>query len=191
MYDDYYDDEEEEEEVFSPAIIPQNQPPVEELEEGKIINAFSKAFFVLTIIGTVLAAITVFLPFFLIIIGIFSVLFWFIAIVFVTVFTLGIIWTFDETKAINAAWMAFNGNLFNSSATVAGFAESVIPFILISGAIVISLAWLFTIIGFCTTQSQRKKYVGRIVGLIIITVLYIAFLVINILLISKQIPFIQ
>ena len=188
MYDDYYDDEEEEEEVSAPAIIPQNQPPV---EEGKIINAFSKAFFVLTIIGTVLAAITVFLPFFLIIIGIFSVLFWFIAIVFVTVFTLGIIWTFDETKAINAAWMGFNGNLFNSSATVAGFAESVIPFILISGAIVISLAWLFTIIGVCATQSQRKKYVGRIVGLIIITVLYIVFLVINILLISKQIPFIQ
>ena len=45
MYDDYYEDEEEEEEVSAPAIIPQNQPPVEELEEGKIINAFSKAFF--------------------------------------------------------------------------------------------------------------------------------------------------
>ena len=183
MDDGYYDYSEEAKGGSLPSKMEQNLPNNEEEDTlgGKTLNAFSKLFFVLTIIGTVLTGVMVFLPIFLAIVGIFSTLLWLIGVVFVTVFTLGIIWTSNDFKSFNEGWMSFNTSMFNSSNSLTEFALGVIPFILISGAVIISLSWLFTILGRVFDKIRIKRYKGRIIGLSIITVIYIVFLVLNII----------
>ena len=192
MYEEEdYEYEEGEEEVEAPIKQPTNLPvsQVEEEEEdtlgGKALNAFSKLFFVLTIIGTVLTGVMVFLPIFLAIVGILSTILWLLAVIIVSIFTIGIIWTSEDFKSFNSGWMAFNTSMFNSTNKVTEFALSVIPSILVSGAIIIALSWLFTILGSCFDKIRRKKYKGRIIGLSIISVIYIAFLILNIVIHNK------
>ena len=180
---EYYDDEVEEAEnkPTTLAVTSVEEEEVEDTLGGKALNAFSKLFFVLTIIGTVLAAIMVFLPIFLVIIGIISTIIWILGIIVLTVFTLGLIWTSKDFKSFNEGWMAFNTSMFNSSNSLNEFAMSVVPFVLVSGGIIIALSWLFTILGRVFDKIRINKYKGRIVGLTIITVLYIIFLVLNII----------
>ena len=164
--------------------------PVQQVEEkliyedtagGRALNAFSKLFFVLTIIGTILAAVMVFLPIFLAIVGIISTIIWILGIILVTVFTIGLIWTSNDFKSFNDGWMAFNTSMFDSSNSLNEFAMSMIPFVLVSGGIIIGLSWLFTILGRVFDKFRMNKYKGRIIGLSIITVIYIVFLVLNII----------
>ena len=179
---DYENDEVEEEK--KPTTLPVTQVEEEEEEDtlgGKALNAFSKLFFVLTIIGTVLAAVMVFLPIFLVIVGVISTIIWIFGIIIVSIFTLGLIWTSSDFKSFNEGWMAFNTSMFNSTNSLTEFAISLVPFILISGGIIIALSWLFTILGRVFDRFRINKYKGRIVGLTIITVLYIIFLVLNII----------
>ena len=179
---DYENDEVEEEK--KPTTLPVTQVEEEEEEDtlgGKALNAFSKLFFVLTIIGTVLAAVMVFLPIFLAIVGVISTILWIFGIIIVSIFTLGLIWTSSDFKSFNEGWMAFNTSMFNSTNSLTEFAISLVPFILISGGIIIALSWLFTILGRVFDRFRINKYKGRIVGLTIITVLYIIFLVLNII----------
>ena len=182
--DDYeYDDEVEEGEnkPTALAVTPVEEEEIEDTLGGKALNAFSKLFFVLTIIGTVLAAVMVFLPIFLVIVGIISTIVWIVGIIFVSVFTLGLIWTSSDFKSFNEGWMAFNTSMFNSSNSLNEFAMSAVPFVLISGGIIITLSWLFTILGRVFDRVRISKYKGRIIGLTIITILYIVFLVLNII----------
>lgn len=181
---DYEYEEEEVEEENKPTTLPVTQVEEEEEEDtlgGKALNAFSKLFFVLTIIGTVLAAVMVFLPIFLVIVGVISTILWIFGIIIVSIFTLGLIWTSSDFKSFNEGWMAFNTSMFNSTNSLTEFAISLVPFILISGGIIIALSWLFTILGRVFDRFRINKYKGRIVGLTIITVLYIIFLVLNII----------
>ena len=186
MDEEYNEIEKEElEETNLPMQTEQNVPIEEEKEEetlgGKALYAFSKLFFVLTVIGTVLTGVMVFLPIFLAIIGILSTLLWLIGIIFVSIFTIGLIWTSEDFKSFNNGWMSFNSGLFNSSNALTDFANSAIPFVLISGGVIIGLSWLFTILGRCLDKIRIKKYKGRIIGLTIITVVYIIFLILNII----------
>lgn len=183
---DYLNEEEELDKEENKA----NSLPVQQVEEkpiyedkagGRALNAFSKLFFVLTIIGTVLAAVMVFLPIFLAIIGIISTIVWILGIIIVTVFTIGLIWTSNDFKSFNDGWMAFNTSMFDSSNSLNEFAMSMIPFVLVSGGIIIGLSWLFTILGRVFDKFRMNKYKGRIIGLSIITVIYIVFLVLNII----------
>ena len=183
---DYLNEEEELDKEENKA----NSLPVQQVEEkpiyedktgGRALNAFSKLFFVLTIIGTVLAAVMVFLPIFLAIIGIISTIVWILGIILVTVFTIGLIWTSTDFKSFNEGWMAFNTSMFNSSNSLNEFAMNMIPFVLISGGIIIGLSWLFTILGKVFDKFRMNKYKGRIIALTIITVIYLVFLVLNII----------
>lgn len=183
---EYLDDEEKViEEENKPSNLPVQQVEDEEEYEdkagGRALNAFSKLFFVLTIIGTVLAAVMVFLPIFLAIVGVVSTIFWIVAIIFLSVFTIGLIWTSEDFKSFNTGWMDFNSRMFNSTNTLAEFALKAIPFVLISGGIIIAFSWVFTILGAVFDKFRKNKYKGRIIGLAIITVIYIVFLVLNII----------
>ena len=194
MLDDgneYLDDEEEViEEENKPSSLPvqqvEDEPEYEDKAGGRALNAFSKLFFVLTIIGTILAAVMVFLPIFLAIIGVVSTIFWLVAIIFLSIFTIGLIWTSEDFKSFNTGWMDFNSRMFNSTNTLTEFALKTIPFVLISGGIVIAIGWQFTILGAVFDKFRKNKYKGRIIGLSIITVLYIVFLVINIIIHNNQ-----
>ena len=148
---------------------------------GKVLNVFSKLFFVLTIIGTILTGVMVFLPIFLAILGVVSTIAWLALIIFVSIFTIGLIWTSEDFKSFNTGWMSFNSTLFSSSNTITEFALKVIPSVLVSGGVIIALCWLFTILGRCLDKFRKRKYKGRIIGLSIITVIYIAFLTLNII----------
>ena len=173
------------EEDNNPVNLPVQQveekPIYEDTAGGRALNAFSKLFFVLTIIGTILAAVMVFLPIFLAIVGIISTIIWILGIILVTVFTIGLIWTSNDFKSFNDGWMAFNTSMFDSSNSLNEFAMSMIPFVLVSGGIIIGLSWLFTILGRVFDKFRMNKYKGRIIGLSIITVIYIVFLVLNII----------
>lgn len=162
------------------------QPVYEDKGGGRALNAFSKLFFILTIIGTALTAVMVFLPIFLAILGVLSTLVWFLAIVVVSVFTIGLIWTNEDFKSFNTGWMDLNSKLFNSSNSLNEFVNKVVPPILIAGGVVIIISWLFTILGAIFDKFRIKKYKGRIIGLAIITAIYIAFLIINIVIRNKQ-----
>ena len=178
-------DEEETKPISLPDKQDKEEPEYEDKAGGRALNVFSKLFFVLTIIGTVLTAVMVFLPIFLAIVGIISTILWILAVIIVTVFTIGLIWTSADFKSFNDGWMSFNTSMFNSSNSLNEFAMSVIPFVLVSGAVVIGLSWLFTILGRVFDKFRLNKYKSRIIGLSMSTVIYIVFLVLNIILHNK------
>ena len=149
--------------------------------KGRALHKWSTFFFVLTIIGTVLAGITLVLPIFLVIVGLISALAWVVVIAFVSIFTLFMIWTSEDAKSFFNGWRVFNEKLLDSSNNAQGFAQSVIPAMLISGGAIILITWLFLIIGRCTDAERKKKYVGKIIALSIITVIYIVFLIFNLI----------
>ena len=164
----------------------QNVEEVQDKGGWKALNGFSKLFFVLTIIGTAFAGVMVFLPIFLGLLGVFSVLIWLVFIIFVSIFTIGLIWTSDDFKSFNDGWMSLNDKLFHSSSAIADFTTMIIPSILISGGIIIGLSWLFTILGAVFDKIRHKKYKGRIIALSIITVIFIAFLILNIVIHNQE-----
>ena len=193
--DDYLDDDEEEEEEVEQAEPTADQFPVQQVKEdepefedklgGRVLNGFSKLFFVLTIIGTILAAIMVFLPIFLAIVGVVSTIVWIFGIIIVSIFTIGLIWTSEDFKAFNSGWMDFNSRMFERTNSLTEFATSMIPFVLVSGTAVIAISWLFTILGAVFDKIRFRRYKSRIIGLSIITVIYIVFLVLNIIIHSQ------
>lgn len=149
--------------------------------KGRVFYKWSSFFFVLTCIGVTLTGITLVLPVFLTIVGIISVFAWLIVIVVISLFTLFMIWNSEDAKAFIHGWREFNDGLFDSTKNVQEFSSNVIPIILISGGIVILITWLFIIIGRITDSERKKKYTGKIIALSIITLLYIVFLIINLL----------
>ena len=148
---------------------------------GRAFFGWSRFFFVLTCIGVGLTGLMIILPFFLVVVGLFSALLWIIAIFFLTVFTLGMIWISSDIQTVSGNWMAFNNMLFDSSNNTANFALSVIPIILISGGIIIGITWMFLIIGRILDEARKKKYKGFIIALSVFTALYIIFLILNLL----------
>lgn len=179
-------DEEENKPDSQPIQQVEEKPVYEDKAGGRALNAFSKLFFVLTIIGTILTGVMVFLPIFLAIVGVISTIVWILGIIVISVFTIGLIWTVEEFKAFNSGWMDFNTKMFNSSNSINEFVMKVIPFVLISGGVIIALTWLFTILGAVFDKFRLNKYKGRIIALSIITVIYIVFLVLNIILHNNQ-----
>ena len=179
-------DEEENKPDSQPIQQVEEKPVYEDKAGGRALNAFSKLFFVLTIIGTILTGVMVFLPILLAIVGVISTIVWILGIIVISVFTIGLIWTVEEFKAFNSGWMDFNTKMFNSSNSINEFVMKVIPFVLISGGVIIALTWLFTILGAVFDKFRLNKYKGRIIALSIITVIYIVFLVLNIILHNNQ-----
>lgn len=148
-------------------------------KKGRALHKWSLFFFVLTCIGTALAGAMLILPFFLVIAGAISVLAWLIVIVFMSIFTLFLIWTSEEAKEFIHNWRLFNESLIDSSKNVQDFANKLIPTMLITGGAFILITWLFLIIGISTDVVRKKKYLGKIIALIVITLIYVVFLFIN------------
>ena len=147
--------------------------------KGRTFYKWAKFFFTLTCFGTVMAGFMLALPIFLAIIGLFSTLIWFFYIVVASIITIGLIWTISETSEFINGWSAFNNSLFNAAETTHGWYKASIVWILISGAIVIFTTWILMIVGISKDKERHKSYLGRIIALSIITVVYIAFLVLN------------
>jgi len=149
--------------------------------KGRAFHSWAKFFFVLTCIGVGITGAMLILPFFLVLFGICSVLLWFCVVAFATIFTIGLIWTTEGMQTLNANWMAFNEALFDVSNNTYSFAAYAIPGILISGGIIIFATWLFLIVGINSDPERKKKYKAKIIAMIIFTVLYVVFLVLNLI----------
>lgn len=96
-----------------------------------------------------------------------------------SIFTLFLIWTSEEAKEFIHNWRLFNESLIDSSKNVQEFANKLIPTMLITGGAFILITWLFLIIGISTDVVRKKKYLGKIIALIVITLIYVVFLFIN------------
>lgn len=182
--------EKELEETESESVNLSTQQDVETLvyedkAGGRVLNIFSKIFFILTIIGTVLSGVMIFLPIFLGIVGVISIIAWLFVMIFLSIITVGFIWTVDEYKKFNDGWMNFNTSMFHSTIATTKFAMNVLPYVLISVGGIFVLAWLFTILGRILDKIRRKKYSGRITFLAVITSFFFGFVVLNIILYSK------
>ena len=178
-------DEEETKPVSLPDKQDKEEPEYEDKAGGRALNVFSKLFFILTIIGTVLTGVMIFLPIFLGIVGVISIIAWLFGMIFLSIITVGLIWTVDEFKTFNDGWMNFNTSMFNSTVATTQFAMNVLPCVLISVGGIFVLAWLFTILGRVLDKFRRKKYSGRITFLAVITSFFFGFVVLNIILYSK------
>lgn len=148
--------------------------------KGRTFYKWAKFFFGLTCFGTVMAGFMLALPIFLAIVGLFSALLWIFYIIFVSLFTLFLIWTSSDAKSFIEGWGAFNESLFNAAETTHGWYKASIVWILISGAVVIFTTWILLIVGNVKDKERHKGYVGRMIATGIITFVYIVFLVLNI-----------
>lgn len=160
----------------------------EENKKGLALKKWSTFFFVLSCIATFLIGASLALPFFLVVLGIVSIICWLVVIVFFTIITIGLIWTSDTTKRINGSWMSFNEMLFNSGTAASEFAIKAFPIMSIVGASIILFTWLFIIFGFITNKKRQKFYKAMLIVLGIITLIYIVITVISAIIISKQVP---
>ena len=148
--------------------------------KGRALHKWTAFFFVLTCIGAVLTAAMLALPVLLALFGIVSVLLWLVVIVVASIFTLFLIWTTDEMKNFSSSWREFNDKIFTSSNATNELALRLIPSILISGGVIILITWIFVIVGLNVDQERHKKYKGKMIALIVISVIYLIFLAINI-----------
>ena len=147
--------------------------------KGRALSKWSTFFLVLACIATMLVAAMLVLPVFLAVAGIFSVFIWFVVAAIISIFTVFMIWTNKDAKAFFDSWNSFNGKLINSSNEVNDFTHNIIPIFLISGGALLIITWLFLIIGVLTDQARKKKYLTKIIVLIVFTLLYLLFLFIN------------
>ena len=147
--------------------------------KGRGLYKWSKFFFVLTILGTVLTGFVLVLPALLALLSGFILVLWFVVVVVVSLFTIFLIWSTDEGKSFFNGWREFGTTLFNSATDVEKYTNSLIPTILIIGGSLIIVAWSFISIGFCTDKARKKKYIGMMIALGIVTLIYVLFLIIN------------
>ncbi len=142
--------------------------------QGRALSKWSTFFLVLACIATMLVAAMLVLPVFLAVAGIFSVFIWFVVAAIISIFTVFMIWTNKDAKAFFDSWNSFNGKLI-----VNDFTHNIIPIFLICGGALLIITWLFLIIGVLTDKARKKKYLTKIIVLIVFTLLYLLFLFIN------------
>lgn len=144
--------------------------------KGRAFHGWAKFFFVLTCIGVIFAGAMIALPIFMVLFGAISVIVWLAVVAFASLITVFMIWTSEDAKSFFGGWADFNSKLLTSSQKVLDFAQKAIPYVLISGGIIIFITWVFQIVGISTDKVRKKKYVGKIIALSIFTVCYIVFL---------------
>ena len=153
----------------------------EELKKGKGLKGWSLVFFIFSCLATALIAMSIALPFFLIVFGLISALLWFVFIVVGTVFTVGLMWVPDTTKEFNRSWLAFNDKIFNSSETIISSVVSAIPVMAIVGAVIMAITWILMIVGISTDKNRKKYYTAMLIVLGVLSLLYIIIAIISII----------
>ena len=177
----------DENEITTP--IQEEQLPVQVDEtkgQHKALKSWSTATFVLSCIATGLVVVSLILPFFLMLIGVISVLLWIVVIIFGTIITLGMIWLVDETKSFNSKWMAFNEKIFASSNEIADKVLQAFPIMVVIGGIILLACWSLLITGLTVDKSRKKRYMGLSIALGVLTGLFIVISVLTLVNINKQ-----
>lgn len=157
-------------EEITPAPI--EEVKKEEIKEGKAMKKWSMFFFVMAAIGLLVVASAIVLPVVIMIFGVISALAWICFVLFISVFTLGMIWLNEGVKAFNKEWIAFNDMLFHAGDTIYQKAIVAVPYLVIGGSIFFVGAWIFIIIGICKDKNRKKLYTGLIIALSVLTVLF-------------------
>ena len=151
-----------------------------EVKEGKALKGWSLFFFILTCVITTVVAASIALPFFIIIFGLIAGLLWFLFVAVGTIFTIGLMWTIDGIRSINDGWLSLLEQVFNSSNTVVEVVSKAIPIIVIIGAVIILITWVFMIVGRATDKNRKKYYTAMLIVLSFLSVLYIIIAIITI-----------
>ena len=147
--------------------------------KGRVYFEFANFFFVLVCIGFGITIFSVALPVFLVLIGLGSVLCWIVLIMFLSIFTLGMVWLSKDFKAFISSWQGFNDGLFNSANNTAELAKVIIPPTLIAVGALIVVSWIFLVVGLVNDKERKKAYTGRVIALGIMTALYLAAMIFN------------
>jgi len=146
--------------------------------KGRTYHKWSTFFFVLACIATALALLALIMPVFLAVIGAFSAMLWFLVIALASIFTLFTIWQNKGFKAFSDSWSDFNMSLLDSLNGTNDFIMRIVPTLLISGGVVILIAWIFLVIGIVIDKERKKKYLGKIIALGVLTLIYIVLTII-------------
>ena len=164
-----------------PGKLPdEKQVEPEELKKGKGLKGWSLFFFILSCIATGLIGASIALPFFIIVFGLLSALLWFCFIFIGSVITLGMMWIPDSTKEFNRSWIAFNDKLFNSSQSIIDAVTGAIPVMAVVGAVIMTITWIFMIIGISTDKNRKKYYTAMLIVLGVLSLVYIIIAIISI-----------
>lgn len=161
--------------------LPKGRKRKEEPKEGKALKGWATFFFVLTCVATGLIAASLALPFFLIIVGVISVIIWLVLVAVGTIFTIGMIWLSDDIKAFNSGWMSLNDKLFNSGSSIADTVEKAIPAMLVIGGTILVITWILMMTGIITDKNRKKFYTVMIITLGILSLLYIVITIFSVI----------
>ena len=146
--------------------------PGNPLQGRKLYNA-SKTFFILSCVITAIVGATFALPFIAVIVGIISVMLWFVFVAFGTIFTIGLMWTVQEIKNMNGSWMDFNTSVFNSGSVIADAMVTATPIIAGVGLMIVIVAWILLGVGYKKDEFRRKNYKTYLIVLIFVTLLFV------------------
>lgn len=145
----------------------------EEIKEGKAAKKWSMFFFVMSALGLMVVAGSIALPIVIMLFGVISALCWVLFVLFISVFTLGMIWLNEGVKTFNRAWMDFNDMLFHAGDTIYQKALVTVPYLVIGASVFFIGAWIFMIAGIIKDKNRKKYYTGMLIALGIITLLFI------------------
>ena len=148
--------------------------------KGRKFFKWTKFMFTMFVISLALVIGTFGIGIFMVLMGVISAFFWIIAIIIVSIFTLFIIWTQQDAKDFFNGWRDMNEKLLDKSNDVLAFAEKLVTPILIVGFSFFALAWLFIIIGLSTDKERKKKYLGHLIAMSILSAIFLLFAFLNI-----------
>lgn len=161
-------------------------PKADNPKEGRAFKKWSDFFFSMSIIFTVFVASSFALPIIVVLFGLTSAIIWLCWILVVTIFTLGMVWTMDDTKKFNQGWMDFNNKIFDIGNSASEFGTNIVTTLVIIGVVFFIGAWTFMIIGFNKDQVRHRHYKGMIIALGIITFLFVLLAVFSLIFVYVQ-----
>lgn len=166
-------------------VLEAQKMPENDNKKGSKTKRWSLFFFIMSCIALLTVISTFVLPLIIVVFGLLSVIVWFIFLAGGTIFTLGMMWTIDGVKDFNSDWMAFNNQIFEAGNTIADQVLKAIPIVVIVSSVFFSITWLFMILGINKDKDRKKYYKGMIIALSVLTVIFIAFSIVTLIMHSN------
>ena len=147
--------------------------------KGRALYKWSAFVFVLAMFGAALTCFVYVLPILLPVLGTMIILAWLIAIVASSIFTLFMIWYSDDAKSFFDGWINFGRSFFDVGRDADRLAYRAVPVVLIVGGALLIICWSMLSIGLSTDKARKKSYIGMMIALGIITLVYVIFFFVN------------
>ena len=148
-------------------------------DKKKPIEIFSTTFLTLSIIGLIFSIFFCFSSFIAMVPIAILWMLWFLLVVAGSAFTIGIIWASEGWRSFITSFTDFNSKISESSAIFLDFLNKSFPYFISVFAICIIAYLTIEIIQF-KTHKEDKKYKNKLIWSIVISTLFLAFAIANI-----------